>query len=327
MRTIIYTSLICILWLAVSLKAWGQDTAIRTQINNSSVSIIVPENIRVKSEENSRYLPAFRVLEEPKNFVKIWTPRFTDKKATKAFAKESNSKLIDMFAIEINGQMVPMTVTYLKTQFKSGHVYKALFDDKNSIIVLATIFDDSEITREEVLEAFKTIEINVQNPKDAFGKAPFRLDLIAPFEFIFSSFNSLLIKSYPEIDESYRKPTLVVGYSAIFIYNGDPVIDSLQTAAHYLFPIDAENFLQTDNPNYSKVKIVSKTYADIGPGQAYKIIATYKKRMFIQYVWDIKGPSEFDDYLHLFAMGETKNLEPLQNEIEQMAASLTLIEK
>jgi len=323
-----------LIWLSAvifcPMDAYGQSEPVRQRIGDSSVSFIRPQGIRKKPDPQTdtgiRFPPAFRVVEEPKSFVKIWTPRLTDKKRAKAFAKESGSKFKEILKLEINGQDVPMMITYLDTGFQSGHVYKALFNAENSILVIATVFDDAQITREEVLEAFKTIEIDVKIPIGNFNKAPFTVELINPFEFVFDSFNSLFIKSYPEIDESYSKPSVSIGYDDIFIYNDEPAIDDLETAALHLLPIDADNFYQTDEPNYSKMKIVSKAYIDVGPGKAFRIEAIYKDRMAIQYVWDIQGKSEFDDYLFLFAMGDKVHLETLRQDIDRMAGSLRIKE-
>jgi len=324
-RFLSLTALFLSLWLFAPSNATAQIEAERVRLGESSVTLIIPENIRKKREPGSlapSFAPPFRVLEEPKSFVKIWTPRFIDKKIAKAFAKESGSKLKDMFEIDIQGQSVPMVVTYRKTSFQSGHVYKALFDAENSITVVATIFDDAPISREEVIAAFKTIEINVKDPIKNFEGSPFTLDLREPFEFVFSSFNSAFIKSYPEIDETFSRPSMVVGYDDIFIYEGEPVIDSLETAARHLFPIDGESFFLTENPDYSKIRIVSKDYVEIGPGRAFRMEATYKNRMCVQYIWDIQGKSEFDDYLFLFAMGDKEYLEPLRSDISTMAETL-----
>jgi len=299
----------------------------RTQLGESSVSMIIPDNVRKKADPavlTPAYLPAFRVHEEPKSFVKMWTPRLTDKKTAKAFAKQSNSKFIKLMKLEINGEQIPILVTYVKTAYKTGHVYKALFDAENSIIVIATIFDDAPITEEEVLNAFKTIEIDVQNPIGDFDGAPFTVDLTPPFEFVFADFSSLFIKSYPEIDESYSKPSIIIGYEDIFVYEGKPLIEDAKMAGQYLFPIDKDNFFLDEEPSHSKLKIISHDYVNLGPGKAYRIEATYKGRMCIQYVWDIQGKSEFDDYLFLFAMGDTKHLEPLRDEVANIATSLKL---
>jgi len=305
------------------IDAIGQTEPERKRLGDSSVTMIVPESIRKKPDTKGLgFLPAFRVLEEPKSFVKIWTPRFTDKKAAKTYAKQSGSKFKEILEIEINGKAVPMMITHVKTGYKSGDVYKALFDDKNSIVVIATVFDDAPITRNEVLDAFKTIEINVEKPIGNFDGAPFTVDLVPPFEFVFSSFNSLFIKSDPELDESHSKPSIIVGYEDIFTFQGEPKIDTLETAAKYLFPIDKDNFYQTESPNFSKIEIISEGYEEVGPGKAYKLEARYKDRMALQYVWDKRGPSEFDDYLFFFAMGDTKYLESIKNDVSKIADSL-----
>jgi len=290
----IFTFFLLIAFLPAN--AIGQSEPERKRIGNSSVTIIVPEGIRKEPDAKGlTFLPAFRALEEQKSFVKIWTPRFTDKKAAKAYAKQSGSKFKELLELEIKGQTVPIMITHVKTGYKSGYVYKALFDDKNSIVVIATIFDDAPITRDEVLDAFKTIEIKVEKPIGNFDGAPFTADLTDPFEFVFSSFNSLFIKSDPEIDESYSKPSIIVGYEDIFTFQGEPKIDSLETAAKYLFPIDKDNFFLTENPNFSKMEIISSGYEEIGPGKAYKLEARYKDRI---------------------------NLEPIKNDVSKIAASL-----
>gem|GEM_PF-6958331 len=326
MRFYVYLIFILLLVTACPKAVHGQTEPERKRIGESSVTLIEPEGIRKipDSANGMKFLPAFRVVEEPKSFVKIWTPRFTDKKAAKAFAKESGSKFKEMLELEINGQAVPMVITYVDSRFQSGHVYKALFDAENSVLVIATVFDDAPITREQVLDAFKTIKIDVKNPIGDFDVAPFTVDLTPQFEFVFSEFNSLFIKSYPELDASYARPSVSVGYDDIFIYKGEPAIDSLQTASRHLFPIDTKNFFQTDRPDYSKLKISSEGYVELGPGKAFRIEGTYKDRMAIQYVWDIQGNSEFDDYLFLFAMGDKTHLEPMVQDVASMAASLTL---
>jgi hypothetical protein len=307
--------------------SYAQDEATRKRIGNSSVTLIEPQNIREKPQVDERgmtvsFLPAFRVLEEPKSFINIWKPRFTEKKAAKRFAKESGSKLKKMLELEINGKTVPMVITYVKTGYKSGHVYKALFEAENSIVVIATVFDEASIKQEEVLDAFRSIEINIETPIGNFDGAPFTMDLTPPFNFVFADSNSAFIKSYPEIDEAYAKPSMSVGYEDLFIYQGEPAIDSLETAAKHLFPIDRDNFFQSEYPDYEKVKLVSSGYVDIGPGKAYRMEVTYKDRTAIQFVWDIKGKSEFDDYLFTFVMGDTDNLTPLRNDVTKMVYSL-----
>lgn len=323
-----------IFWVACAGNAadvFAQTEPERTQIS-SSVSYIEPDGLRkpLKPDELPvYYAPAFRAIEEPKNFAKIWKPRLTDKKTAKIFAKKSYSKFKDLLELEIDGKKVPMVITYLKSKSKgpyakSGHIYKALFEAENSIIVIATIFDDAPITREEVLEAFKTIRIDVKNPIDNFDGAPLKVELAPPFEFVFSDVNNIFVKSYPEIDESYSLPSISAGFDDLYIHAGDPPVDTLKKAAGQLFPVDAANFYLDKEPDYSKLEIVSKGYVNIGPERAYRIEAVYKSRMCIQYVWDIQGKSEFDDYLFLFAMGDKEHLAPVKDSVEKIAGSLVL---
>lgn len=327
MRFYVYLIFVLISSLVCPTDTFAQTQPDRKRIGDSSVTLIEPEGIRKKTsiENLAPYFPpAFRVVEEPKSFVKIWTPRLTDKETAKAFAKESGSKFKEMLELEINGQRVPIVITYVKAASQSGHVYKALFDADNSVLVIATIFDDAPITRDEVLEAFQTIQIDIKKPIGNFDDAPFTIGLVEPFEFVFSDFNSLFIKSYPEIDDKYSLPSISIGYDDIFIFQGEPAIDSLQMAAQYLFPVDRNNFFLSAEPNYSKLEFISEGYVDLGPGKAYRIEATYKGRMAVQYIWDIQGKSEFDDYLFFFAIGDKTHLEPFREEISQIAASLKL---
>jgi hypothetical protein len=318
-----------ILFLSGFTQAHAQDAAKRKRLGTSSVTIIEPENVRHKPDVTAdgrsiTFLPAFRVLEEPKSFIKIWKPRLTDKKIAKKFAKESGSKFKRLLTLEVDGRDVPMVITYVSSSYKSGHVYKALFEAENSIVVIATIFDDAPITEEEVLNVFKTIKVNVETPIDDFDDAPFTLDLIPPFDFVFADSGSAFIKSYPEVDELYAKPSMSIGYEDIFIYEGEPAIEDLEAAAKTLFPIDRNNFFQTDEPNYSKMKIISTGYVEAGPGKAYIIEARYKNRACLQYVWDIRGRSEFDDYLFAFAMGDSDKIEPVKADIKTMIRSLKI---
>lgn len=310
--------------LVFSALAFAQSTLERTRIGDSSVSLIEPESLRAApdSMEGLSFPRSFTVLEEPRSFLKIWTPRFTDENMARDFAEQSGSTFKEMLELEIDGQIVPMVITYVDALHRSGHIYKALFDAENSIVVKATVFDDVAINRDEVLDAFKTIQIDVQTPIGDFDDAPFTVDLSAPFEFVFASHDGLFIKSYPEIDSTFTKPSVIVGYQDIFIYDGEPKIDSLKSAARYIFPVEEENFFQTDQPDYSHAEIVSEGYLEVEPGQAYRMEARYKDRMVIQYVWDIRGKSEFEGYLFLSAKGDSEFLQPLVDNIATMAASL-----
>lgn len=291
-------------------------------LNDSSVYFVPPPGFEetsiykgVRNENTGSTIYAF---EEPIESYAIWKPRFTSVERAKAFSDQDGSQFVGLFEIEVNGKIVPIMETKREGTFRSGITLKALYEAENSVVLVASIYDATESEREAVIESFRSVEINVETPLELFADSGFRVELISPFTFAIAGSDDAFLKSYPEIDSRYRKPSIGIGYKPI--YEGDLEPDpEISVVAGYLFPA-MSYFFDDDDPSYEKVHYVGFGEEEIGPGAAFRLEATYENRMGIQYVWDVGA----EEYLVLFAVGETELLKPLKPQVEAIAKSLTL---
>ena len=311
----------CMCFFAFTANAQINTSPIR--LAKSSVSMVPPDGFTyfgiangVGNEDTGSLI---QVHEEPVESYKIWQQRFKDKKSARHYSKVNGTKFEDLFNITVDGQTVPVMVSYRDGRGRKGRHYRALFKAKNSILISATIMDGDRTSRKDVTAAFQSVKINVTDIFGVFDETNFTVNIIPPFDYITTTSDSAFLKTYAEIDYSYSKPSIGIGFDEIFIFDGEPKIDTLGQAAAYFFPTMSE-FYGEENPNKSKIKFSNYGEVETGPGKAFRIVSYYKNRMGIQYIWKM----EDGQYMFLFALGNKKDLQDLEDEVRSIAASLQL---
>ncbi len=299
------------------------------QIANTSVYMTPPTGFTVTNIKNgigdASTRSTIQVTEEPQIVHRIWYPRFTDSEAAARFQELAGHQRVTRFTLEINGETIPMRRYYRSWNGEGVWFYWALFKAENSVLVRARVFEGEAVSEEDILAAFRTIRIKVEKPLSTFGESAFAADLVSPFDYALGERSAVLLKTYPEIDESYDRPSIDIGTSDFSPFPGDDPVESITDLGFYLFPI-ATGFYGKDDPlngaepDYRDVEIVSEEALTVGPGYAHRIEARYKGRLGVQYVWHL---GELD-YLFLFAKGNEQDMAQVEEAILQIVSSLRL---
>lgn len=325
----------CMLVALQNYPAMAQDVAEHSpepelqQIANTSVYLAPPAGFTVTNIKNgighASTRSTIQVTEEPQIVHRIWYPRFTDSEAAARFQQLAGHERVTRFTLEINGETIPVRKYYRSWNGEGIWFYWALFKAENSVLVRARIFEGEAVSEEDILAAFRTIRIKVEKPLSTFGEAAFEADLVSPFEYALGERSAVLLKTYPEIDESYDKPSIDIGTSDFSPFPGEDPVESITDLGFYLFPI-ATGFYGTYDPlngaepDHRDVEIVSEERLTVGPGYAHRIEAKYKGRLGVQYVWHLGGL----DFLFLFAKGNARDMAEVEEAIQQIVSSLRL---
>ena len=100
--------------------------------------------------------------------------------------------------------------------------------------------------------------------------------------------------------------------------------ETLESLAHlgfHVFPVSREFYgNESAEPDYGEVEILGDETLIIGPGRTHKIVASYKGRLGIQFVWHLGGL----DFLFVFAKGDEQNMVLVEDEILHTVQSVRL---